>query len=63
MQKLLSVIALVVIASLVLSACGPAATPVVQVVKETVVVAGTPEEVADCQSSHTGRFLRETLRR
>lgn len=26
----------------------------------TVVVAGTPEEVAGCAGSHTGRFLRET---
>ena len=27
----------------------------------TVVVAGTPEEVADCKASHTGEFLREKL--
>ena len=28
-----------------------------------VVVAGTPEEVARCKRSHTGRFLRQVLRR
>jgi excinuclease ABC subunit A len=28
-----------------------------------VVVAGTPEQVARCPRSHTGRFLREVLRR
>ena len=28
-----------------------------------VVVAGTPEQVARCSRSHTGRFLREALRR
>ncbi len=28
-----------------------------------VVVAGTPEEVAACERSHTGRFLREVLER
>ena len=27
----------------------------------TVVVAGTPEEVAACTASHTGRFLRKIL--
>jgi len=27
-----------------------------------VVVAGTPEEVADCESSYTGRFLTEALK-
>ena len=27
----------------------------------TVVVAGTPEEVAQCEASHTGRFLRPLL--
>jgi excinuclease ABC subunit A len=27
-----------------------------------VVIAGTPEDVARCQASHTGRFLRERLR-
>jgi len=27
-----------------------------------LVAAGTPEEVAQCEASHTGRFLRETLR-
>jgi excinuclease ABC subunit A len=27
-----------------------------------LVVAGTPEQVADCRASHTGRFLREALR-
>ncbi|MEF8865831.1 MAG: excinuclease ABC subunit A, partial [Salinibacter sp.] len=27
-----------------------------------VVVAGTPEEVAACEDSHTGRFLRDVLR-
>lgn len=26
-----------------------------------IVVAGTPEEVAECQQSHTGRFLKEKL--
>jgi excinuclease ABC subunit A len=26
-----------------------------------VVVTGTPEEVADCEASHTGRFLRPAL--
>ena len=26
-----------------------------------VVVAGTPEEVAQCKESHTGRFLAEKL--
>ena len=25
----------------------------------TVVAAGTPEEVAACEASHTGRFLRQ----
>jgi excinuclease ABC subunit A len=28
-----------------------------------LVIAGPPEEVARCQASHTGRFLRETLGR
>jgi len=28
-----------------------------------VVATGTPEEVAKCDASHTGRFLREVLRR
>jgi peptide/nickel transport system substrate-binding protein len=43
-RKSFAVASLLVIASLVLAACVPAAapTPVVQVVKETVVVAGTP---------------------
>ena len=27
-----------------------------------VVVTGTPEQVARCKSSHTGRFLRPHLR-
>jgi excinuclease ABC subunit A len=27
-----------------------------------VVVAGTPEDVARCKASHTGRFLKEHLR-
>jgi excinuclease ABC subunit A len=27
----------------------------------TLVVAGTPEEVARCAASHTGRFLRKVL--
>jgi hypothetical protein len=26
-------------------------------------VTGTPEQVAACRASHTGRFLREHLRR
>jgi excinuclease ABC subunit A len=26
-----------------------------------VVVAGTPEEVAACEESHTGRFLKDVL--
>ena len=26
-----------------------------------IVVQGTPEEVASCERSHTGRFLREYL--
>jgi excinuclease ABC subunit A len=26
-----------------------------------IVVAGTPEEVAACDASHTGRWLREVL--
>jgi len=26
-----------------------------------LVIAGTPEEVAECEASHTGRFLREVL--
>jgi peptide/nickel transport system substrate-binding protein len=44
-KKLFAVASLLVIASLVLAACAPAAapTPIVQVVKETVVVAGTPQ--------------------
>jgi excinuclease ABC subunit A len=29
----------------------------------TVVVAGTPEDVAACEASHTGRYLREVLAR
>jgi len=43
-KKLFAVVSLLVIASFVLTACVPAAapTPVVQIVKETVVVAGTP---------------------
>jgi len=43
-RKSFAVASLLVIASLVLAACAPAAapTPVVQIVKETVVVAGTP---------------------
>ena len=27
-----------------------------------VVAVGTPEEIAACDASHTGRFLREVLR-
>ena len=27
-----------------------------------VVVTGTPEKVADCKTSHTGKFLRARLR-
>ena len=27
----------------------------------TIVVSGTPEEVAECKESHTGAFLREKL--
>jgi excinuclease ABC subunit A len=27
-----------------------------------VVIAGTPEELAACKSSHTGRFLKAHLR-
>ncbi len=43
-KKLFAATSLLVIASVVLAACAPGATPtpVVQVVKETVVVAGTP---------------------
>lgn len=29
----------------------------------TVVVAGTPEEVADCEASYTGRYLKKVLER
>ncbi len=29
----------------------------------TVVVTGTPEQVAECEASHTGKFLREKLSR
>ena len=28
----------------------------------TVVVTGTPEQVAKCHASHTGRFLKSRLR-
>ena len=28
-----------------------------------VVVAGTPEDIAECEDSHTGRFLKEALKR
>jgi excinuclease ABC subunit A len=27
----------------------------------TVVVSGTPEKVAECEKSHTGRFLKKLL--
>jgi excinuclease ABC subunit A len=27
----------------------------------TVVVTGTPKQVADCEQSHTGRFLKKLL--
>jgi peptide/nickel transport system substrate-binding protein len=44
-KKLFAIVSLLVIFATVLAACAPAAapTPVVQVVKETVVVAGTPQ--------------------
>jgi len=29
----------------------------------TVVLAGTPEQVADCETSHTGRYLKAWLAR
>ena len=31
--------------------------------ERTVVVAGTPEEVADCEASYTGRYLKKVLER
>ena len=43
MRKLFAVISLLIVASMLLSACGTAATP--QTVVQTVVVAGTPQVV------------------
>jgi excinuclease ABC subunit A len=27
-----------------------------------VIIAGTPEDVAQCEASHTGRYLRQVLK-
>src|SRR5512143_2148249 len=41
-NKLFALASLLIIVATVLAACGPAATPTPQIIKETVVVAGTP---------------------
>jgi len=41
-KKLFALASLLVIGTMVLAACGPAAAPTPQIIKETVVVAGTP---------------------